>query len=1054
MSNLYGTADYGGLEGDGYGAVFELKLSGQDAPTYSNSPILLDSFNASSNANGSFPLGSVTFDKAGNLLGTTYYSGDGGYGTVFEIPATTTGFGAAVTLGSFDGANGHGSYPTGSLTADSAGNLYGTTFWGGDGGLYGPGTVFEVPKSITGYGAPITLYSFNGTDGANPAGSLILDSANEIFGTTKLGGSNGDGTVFEINRTATGLINTTTLVSFDGGNGANPLGDVVADANGNLFGTTSVGGDYGDGTVFEIPKMDGHYSPAITIVSFTGTNGANPVGSLIIDAAGDLYGTTKGGGDSGDGTVFKISNSGTVSHPMFAGTVDTLVSFNGADGGNPLGSLFADDAGNLFGTTNDGGTSAYGTIFELVAQDPAVETSAGATGAIACVPTIIDPEVKVSDAYSATLSSATVSITEGFQGVEDTLGFNNQNGITGQFNATTGVLALTGTATLAQYQAALQSVTYADTSSLPHTAHRTVQFVVDDGSAESLAANRTVTVAIAHSNAAAAPSITGLMSSQTASDTTALRPFATAGVTDPNAGSTDTLTITVTGPGALLGTDLVKGVAGTYTLSGTASVLTADLQALSFTPAGGQANTSSTTILALSDASTAGTSATGSIAITDVNAAIAPSITGLVSSQTASDTTALHPFVGANITDSNAGSTDTLTITVTGPGTLSGTHLVTGTGATYSLTGTASALSADLQAICFTPAGGQANTSSTTTLSLSDATSAGTSATGSIAITDVNAATAPSSDPAAVSSSTPTQPPIDNTPVNRTLNNPTVVFAGRGVFTISSQVTTSSDVESVAFSADIDGQRTDLGSATVNPDGSYSFNDNVGRASQTDLVATEIDGAGGTVSTSAPLSLTAGVQGQPYTAEQDSYDPITGAYIGSNYYGEDGSLVYANTYTANPGGTQTYSYAGGSYFDDKPYSSFADTYDAVGILLTQVRDRNDGATVSIIDMPGQTLSSDGLGDDIFRAGHQGSNTFVFATGFAQALIMGFTATGPNHDTVSLPVSDFGNRADVLRNTQTSGNGVTITDPTSGDVLTIAGVTKTELIQHKGDFTLT
>jgi uncharacterized repeat protein (TIGR03803 family) len=162
-----------------------------------------------------------------------------------------------------------------------------------------------------------TLVNFNGPNGAIPEGSLIADAHGDLFGATVGGGANNVGTVFEIAKTATGYASTpSTLVSFDRANGFDPSGSLIADAHGDLFGTTTYGGGANnDGTVFEIAKTaDGYASTPTTLVSFNGTNGASPNGSLIADAHGDLFGTTYVGGANGDGTVFEISDSGFSTH--------------------------------------------------------------------------------------------------------------------------------------------------------------------------------------------------------------------------------------------------------------------------------------------------------------------------------------------------------------------------------------------------------------------------------------------------------------------------------------------------------------------------------------------------------------------------------------------------------------------------------------------------------------------------------------------------------------------------------------------------------------------
>ena len=166
----------------------------------------------------------------------------------------------------------------------------------------------------------------------------------------------------------------TTLVSFNGSNGSRPYGSLIADANGDLFGTTGDGGANGDGTVLEIAKTGaGYASSPTTLVNFNYWDGWRPEGGLIADAHGDLFGTTKygGGGSAGyairQGTVFEIVNDGATADPSYASTPITLVNFNGADGANPVyGSLIADANGNLFGTTGENeGYGGSGAVFEI-----------------------------------------------------------------------------------------------------------------------------------------------------------------------------------------------------------------------------------------------------------------------------------------------------------------------------------------------------------------------------------------------------------------------------------------------------------------------------------------------------------------------------------------------------------------------------------------------------------------------------------------------------------------------------------------------------------------
>ena len=304
---------------------------------------------------GESPRGSLIADANGDLFGTTLSGGANGDGTVFEIAKTAGAYASApTTLVTFNGAD--GSIPAGSLIADASGDLLGTT---ATGGANGDGTVFEIVKTPAGYASnPVTLVNFDGADGADPAASLIADASGDLFGTTEEGGPDDDCTVFEIAKTPTGYASTqVTLVNFNFGDGASPRGSLIADASGDLFGTTSTGGANNEGTVFEIVKTPaGYASNPVTLVNF----GADPAASLIAEASGDLFGTTREGGAVGQGTVFEIAKTST----GYASTPTTLVSFE-TTGANPLGSLIADTDGDLFGTTSGGGADGQGTVFEI-----------------------------------------------------------------------------------------------------------------------------------------------------------------------------------------------------------------------------------------------------------------------------------------------------------------------------------------------------------------------------------------------------------------------------------------------------------------------------------------------------------------------------------------------------------------------------------------------------------------------------------------------------------------------------------------------------------------
>jgi len=279
------------------------------------------------------------------FYGTTWVGGANGDGTVFKINTA----GAYLSLYSFTGGN-DGANPGGALVQGSDGYLYGTTHEGG-----GYGTVFKINTN----GALTTLYAFgmvtNATgealDGANPEAALVESSGGYFYGTTWVGGTNGDGTVFKINTNGA----LTTLYSFTGGNdGAYPVVQVQG-SDGNVYGTTDVGGTNGGGTVFKI-SSNGAFT---TLYSFTGGNdGAGP-NDLVQGSDGNLYGTTlyqSGGVDTYNvGTVFRISTNGSLT---------TLYSFTDGNDGAQANGLVQGSDGSFYGTTSSG-VGGAGTVFRL-----------------------------------------------------------------------------------------------------------------------------------------------------------------------------------------------------------------------------------------------------------------------------------------------------------------------------------------------------------------------------------------------------------------------------------------------------------------------------------------------------------------------------------------------------------------------------------------------------------------------------------------------------------------------------------------------------------------
>jgi hypothetical protein len=239
-----------------------------------------------------------------------------------------------------------------SLIVDANGNLLGAI---SAGGANGDGAVYEIANTATGYATtPNTLVSFDGTDGANPVASLTADANGDLFGTTSAGGTNGHGTLFEVTNTAAGYATTpTTLVNFGSTDIPSDAG-LIVDPNGNLFGTMS---HNNESTIFELANTTTGYASNLTPLA---TINGSLVGDLVIDANGDLFGTTPVGGDNNDGTVFELANTVT----GYASTPTTLVNFDSSNA-NPNPRLVIDANGDLFGATSTGGGHGNGALFEI-----------------------------------------------------------------------------------------------------------------------------------------------------------------------------------------------------------------------------------------------------------------------------------------------------------------------------------------------------------------------------------------------------------------------------------------------------------------------------------------------------------------------------------------------------------------------------------------------------------------------------------------------------------------------------------------------------------------
>jgi uncharacterized repeat protein (TIGR03803 family) len=223
-------------------------------------------------------------------------------------------------------------------------------------------TLFGItPRALAQTTAVLHSFSNNGKDGYNPWANLVFDSSGNLYGTTAFGGASSCGTAFELSPLAGGGWTEKILRAFNNTDGCSPYGGLVLDAAGNLYGTTRDGGNYGNGTAYELtPSAGGWTEKVLHSFQANGTDGYGPTDTLILDPSGSLYGTTAAGGTHAGGTIFKLT-------PTISGGWSEKVLYNLAPGtGNyPTAGVVFDSFGNLFGTTQVGGTYNYGTVFEL-----------------------------------------------------------------------------------------------------------------------------------------------------------------------------------------------------------------------------------------------------------------------------------------------------------------------------------------------------------------------------------------------------------------------------------------------------------------------------------------------------------------------------------------------------------------------------------------------------------------------------------------------------------------------------------------------------------------
>jgi uncharacterized repeat protein (TIGR03803 family) len=366
--NLYGTTSTGGNGGHGRGTVFKLKHAGSGWVLN-----VLHTFSGGSDGDG--PQGRVALARDGTLYGTTMIGGGGGClsfgcGTVFHLMPPPSAPKSVLTpwnvtiIHSFNGTDGF--EPQGDLTFDQAGNIYGTTLYGGatecnSSGLIGCGTVYELTPSGGGWTETVLYAPQDQGDGTEPVDGVVFDPSGNLYGAFQSNGPFNWGLIYQLSHSGSGWTEQPAYVFSGGSGGGVPEAGLIADAAGNLYGTTRFGGSGGCGTVFQLTPSGGGWS-LNTLYTFPGPpDGCGPEAKLIMDAAGSLYGTTMFGGKAfggGAGTVFKLT-------PRDGNWTYTLLHDFTGDGAYPMSSLVFDANGNMYGTTTHGGPSDEGVVFEI-----------------------------------------------------------------------------------------------------------------------------------------------------------------------------------------------------------------------------------------------------------------------------------------------------------------------------------------------------------------------------------------------------------------------------------------------------------------------------------------------------------------------------------------------------------------------------------------------------------------------------------------------------------------------------------------------------------------
>jgi uncharacterized repeat protein (TIGR03803 family) len=361
--NLYGTTFVGG--GKGLGTVFKLRRDQSGAWLET----VLYRFKRI--PDGAHPSGTLVFDPAGNLYGTTPGGGLHRAGTVFRLIPRRPGTWKKEIIYNFTGHS-DGAGPNGGLIVDSLGNLYGTA---SGGGIENGGTVFKLSPAPSGPWSLEVLYSFTFGPGNGSYAGLVMDEKGNLYGTTFRGGANGGGIAFQLSPNPIGGWTQATIHDFadifqNNGDGSEPVTPFVLDAQGNLYGTTLVGGAYQKGAVVKLsPNPDGSWTESVIYSFLSGTDGYLPYSGLALDPTGNLYGTTRFGGGAGKCVYMKLEYCGTVFRlspgPRGGWTETVLHGFSGRpDGALPTSGVVLDAEGNIFGVA-PGGETKRGIAFQI-----------------------------------------------------------------------------------------------------------------------------------------------------------------------------------------------------------------------------------------------------------------------------------------------------------------------------------------------------------------------------------------------------------------------------------------------------------------------------------------------------------------------------------------------------------------------------------------------------------------------------------------------------------------------------------------------------------------